>query len=296
MVSYGISCVILPSLIGIVKVMKVITHYDLFAGIGGFSLALERVFYDREIRHVFVERDDFCRAVLQKHWPDGEYYEDIRDFNSDSSSEGLQRGKQKTERYDRQLDSEYGNKNQIFLTGGFPCQPFSGAGKRRGTEDDRYLWPEMLRSIQAIKPDWIIAENVAGLLSINGGLVFEQVCLDLENQGYEVQPFIIPACAKNAPHRRDRVWIVANSKELYCNGSNNNSKHLSSNQKQKFRDSNWTEFTWNTDWYEVATKFCRVGDGLPKRLDRTPRLKALGNAIVPQIAEEIFKGIKEVIG
>lgn len=288
MVSCEISCVILPSLIGIVKVMKVITHYDLFAGIGGFSLALERVFYDREIRHVFVERDDFCRAVLQKHWPDGEYYEDIRDFNSDSSSEGLQRGKQKTERYDRQLDSEYGNKNQIFLTGGFPCQPFSGAGKRRGTEDDRYLWPEMLRSIQAIKPDWIIAENVAGLLSIDGGLVFEQVCLDLENQGYEVQPFIIPACAKNAPHRRDRVWIIANTI----------GDRLQKTQP-KFKATGIARADscdWDTDWYEIATKFCRVGNGLPKRLDRTPRLKALGNAIVPQIAEEIFKGIKEVIG
>lgn len=264
-----------------------ITHYDLFAGIGGFSLALERVFYDREIRHIFIERDDFCRAVLQKHWPDGEYYEDIRDFNTDTDCEGLQRGKQKTERHDRQLDTEHGNKNQIFLTGGFPCQPFSGAGKRKGTEDDRFLWPEMLRSIQFIKPDWIIAENVSGLLSINGGLVFEQVCLDLENQGYEVQSFIIPACAKNAPHRRDRIWIIANSigdrlqktrPEFEATGI----------ARADFCD-------WNTNWYEIATKFCRVDDGLPKRLDRTLRLKALGNAIVPQIAEEIFKGIKNYV-
>lgn len=244
--------------------MSSITHYDLFAGIGGFSLALERVFYDREIRHIFIERDDFCRAVLQKHWPDGEYYEDIREFNRD---------------YEARVRD-----GAVILTGGFPCQPFSGAGKRKGTEDDRFLWPEMLRSIQFIKPDWIIAENVSGLLSINGGLVFEQVCLDLENQGYEVQSFIIPACAKNAPHRRDRIWIIANT---------------IGDRLQKTRPEFETtgiaraDFCdWNTNWLEVATKFCRVDDGLPKRLDRTLRLKALGNAIVPQIAEEIFKGIK----
>src|SRR4029077_4695613 len=92
---------------------------------------------------------------------------------------------------------------------GFPCQPFSAAGKRRGTEDDRHLWPEMFRIIQTFKPTWIVAENVRGLATWNNGLVLEQVCTDLEGQGYEVQPFIIPAVAVNAPHRRDRIWFVA---------------------------------------------------------------------------------------
>ena len=91
------------------------------------------------------------------------------------------------------------------------------AGKRKGTEDERYLWGEMLRAVQEIKPKFVIAENVFGITNIDGGLVFEQVCLDLETEGYEVQPFIIPACAKNAPHRRDRCWFIAsNSEHLRC--------------------------------------------------------------------------------
>jgi DNA (cytosine-5)-methyltransferase 1 len=102
---------------------------------------------------------------------------------------------------------KYANKIDI-LTGGFPCQPFSLAGKRKGQDDERYLWGEMLRAIQEIKPRFVIAENVFGITNIDGGLVFEQVCVDLETAGYEVQPFVIPACSKNAPHRRDRCWFI----------------------------------------------------------------------------------------
>jgi len=273
-----------------------IRHYDLFAGIGGFSLALERAFYDREIRHTFIEKDDFCRAVLQKHWPDGEYYEDIREFNA---------GYREQPRTD-----------ETFLTGVFPCQPFSVAGKRKGTEDDRYLWPEMFRAIQLTKPDWIIAENVGGFISFNGGLVLEQVYLDLEAENYEVQSFIIPAVAVNAPHRRDRIWIVAHRKgerpqeyELRqrpaTTEDNSNATNTQSERGLLFTEQQATgqcagfnrkggneRSDWDTNWLEVATKFCRVDDGIPKRLDRNPRLKALGNAIVPQVAEEIFKAIR----
>ena len=248
-----------------------IRHYDLFAGIGGFSLALERAFYDREIRRTFIERDDFCRAVLQKHWPDGEYYEDIREFNA---------GYREQSRAD-----------ETFLTGGFPCQPFSVAGKRKGTEDDRYLWPEMFRAIQITKPDWIIAENVGGFVSFNGGLALEQVYLDLEAENYEVQSFIIPAVAVNAPHRRDRIWIVANRKGEFESRLPIRETKENSWLRKSDKDENGTT-SWNTNWLEIATEFCRVADGIPKRLDRNPRLKALGNAIVPQVAEEIFKAIR----
>jgi DNA (cytosine-5)-methyltransferase 1 len=134
---------------------------------------------------------EFPRKVLDYHFPNADSHIDIckTDF------------------------TKYANTIDI-LTGGFPCQPFSLAGKRKGTDDERYLWGEMLRAIQEIKPRFVIAENVFGITNIDGGLVFQQVCLDLENEGYEVQPFIIPACAKNAPHRRDRCWFIATNTNI----------------------------------------------------------------------------------
>lgn len=164
-----------------------------------------------------------------------------------------------------------------LLTGGFPCQPFSQAGRRRGTADDRYLWPEMLRVIQLTKPTWIIGENVGGFVTWNEGMVLEQVCLDLESENYEVQTFVIPAVSVNAPHRRDRVWIVANKP----------GKGLERGNRTSF--SGCSETGWDQNWIEVATRLCRVDDGIPRRVDR---LKALGNSIVPQVAEEIMKAIK----
>ena len=197
-------------------------HLDLFSGIGGFAYAVDQVFDD--VEHIFCEIDPFCQQVLKKHWKGSVIYGDIRELTADTDRNGLQEpgAKIKTSG-DRQFSETIANttnpgierprerENKVFLlTGGFPCQPFSCAGKRKGTNDDRHLWPAMFRVIQLTKPTWIIAENVRGLLTINGGLVFEQVCLDLEGEGYEVQPFIIPAVAVNAPHRRDRVWVVAN--------------------------------------------------------------------------------------
>lgn len=128
----------------------------------------------------------FCRKVLKYHFPNAEQYEDIRttDFTV----------------WKDRID---------VLTGGFPCQPFSLAGKRRGTEDDRYLWPAMLDVIRTVRPRWVVGENVYGIVNWSEGLVFEQVCADLEAAGYEVQPYIIPACGVGAPHRRDRCWFVA---------------------------------------------------------------------------------------
>lgn len=216
-----------------------------------------------------------------------------------------------------------------------------------GTADERHLWPEMLRVIRLSQPQWIVAENVRGLLTWNNGLVFEQVCTDLEASGYEVQPFIIPAVAVNAPHRRDRIWFIANrpsnrrsgrgaqaeaeegyaeepeprgqlpsrpegrdsdaphSKSRYDRG---NARELSQTHEQqtKERQEKWpTEYSspsWSSDWIEVAAELCSVDDGLPVTLDgfelsksrhRKEQLKAYGNAIVPQVAIEIMKGIDE---
>jgi DNA (cytosine-5)-methyltransferase 1 len=158
-------------------------HGSLFSGIGGFDLAAEWMGWENVFHCEWME---FPRKVLDYYFPNADSHIDIckTDFK----------------KYEGTID---------IITGGFPCQPFSMAGKRKGTDDERYLWGEMLRAIQEIKPTYVIAENVFGITNIDGGMVFEQVCLDLENEGYEVQPFIIPAAAKNAPHRRDRVWFIA---------------------------------------------------------------------------------------
>ncbi len=167
--------------------MKVI---DLFSGIGGFSLGLESTGGFETLQ--FVENNKWCQKVLAKNFPNVPITGDIRNYE--------------------------GQEQADVVVGGFPCQPFSVAGKRKGTEDDRHLWPEMLRVIKASKPRWVIGENVRNLTSIQQGMVFEQVCTDLENEGYEVQSFIIPASAVNAPHQRYRVWIVAYSDSKLCRG------------------------------------------------------------------------------
>jgi DNA (cytosine-5)-methyltransferase 1 len=271
-------------------------HLDLFSGIGGFALALDQVV---DATHVFCDNDKFCQEVLKKNFPNTKIYDDIKQITNESAD---------------------------IITGGFPCQPFSQAGKRRGTADDRYLWPEMFRVIQLAKPTWVLAENVGGLLTWDEGMVLEQVCTDLEAEGYEVQPFIIPAVAKNAPHRRDRVWIIGYSQhngldgsqdtEGSFKGSNSNTKRQDTFQQltgsdisrdyatdtnseglQRFNETKngggqpevrTGRRDWNDDWLEVAAELCRVDDGLPNRVDR---IKALGNAIVPQVAEEIMRGM-----
>jgi DNA (cytosine-5)-methyltransferase 1 len=158
-------------------------HGSLFSGIGGFDLAAEWMGWENVFH---CEWNPFGQKVLHYYWPEAEQFTDITksDF------------------------TKYANKIDI-LTGGFPCQPYSSAGKRLGKEDERHLWPEMLRAIWEIQPTWIVGENVFGLVNWNGGMVFDEVQADLEAQGYEVQPYVLPAAAVNAPHRRDRVWFVA---------------------------------------------------------------------------------------
>jgi len=164
-------------------------HGSLFSGIGGFDLAAEWMGW----QNVFhCEWNPFGQKVLKYHFPKAISYADITktDFN-------VHRGR---------ID---------IITGGFPCQPYSSAGLRRGKEDDRHLWPEMLRCIREVQPKWVVGENVLGLVNWSGGLVFHEVQADLEAEGYEVQPYVLPAASVNAPHRRDRVWFVAHSNK--CN-------------------------------------------------------------------------------
>jgi DNA (cytosine-5)-methyltransferase 1 len=300
------------------------THLDLFSGIGGFALAAKWAGYETV---QFVEIEQFPCKVLKKHWPNVPIHNDIKTFDG----------------------TKYNGTIEL-LTGGFPCQPYSVAGKRLGKEDDRALWPEMLRIISEVRPNWVIAENVAGILSMG----IKHYVTDLENEGYSVQSFIIPACATGAPHRRDRIWIVAcNTKKpiskrdgrgsdgdsgrmqwsLQIEGSgcltsdngisqsmelpwcieecrdgigNSNSDDSNTIVKglqrcepreplrlfgQCDRSGSYEKPNWTEKWFEAATRLCRIHDGIPRGLDRTKRLKALGNAIVPQVAYEIIKAI-----
>jgi DNA (cytosine-5)-methyltransferase 1 len=158
-------------------------HGSLFSGIGGFDLAAEWMGWE----NVFsCEINPFGRKILEYYWSNAKHYEDIKTTDFTIHRGGID-----------------------ILTGGFPCQPFSQAGKRKGTEDDRHLWPEMLRAIKEIKPTWVVGENVYGIVNWNRGLVFDQVQTDLENEGYEIQPVILPAGSIEAPHKRERVWFIA---------------------------------------------------------------------------------------
>lgn len=164
--------------------MKKLRVLDLFSGIGGFSLGLERTGGFETV--AFCEIEEFPRKVLAKHWPEVPQYEDVRTLR------GEQVGP---------VD---------IICGGYPCQPFSTAGKRRGEEDDRHLWPEFSRLVDELRPAWVIGENVAGHISMG----LDDVLSDLEGKGYACRPFVIPACAKGAHHRRDRTWVIAHSSDI----------------------------------------------------------------------------------
>ena len=194
---------------------------DLFSGIGGFSLAASWVWGDELEIACFCEQDKFCQRVLRKHWPSVPIVEDVNDLErivAYAERERCFTSKPITGNISsiigEPISENSGRKKEVdLLTGGFPCQPASCAGKRKGTEDSRWLWPQTLAVIRAIEPEWCLLENVPGLLTIESGLLFETVCTDLEDAGYEVQPLIIPAAGVGAPHRRDRVWIIAYSQQ-----------------------------------------------------------------------------------
>lgn len=296
--------------------MGKIKHISLFNGIGGFQLAAHWAGWEN-IAH--CEIDEWCNKVVAQHFPESKCYTDIKQFNA----------------------KEYANRIDV-ISGGFPCQPFSLAGKQRGKEDDRYLWPEMLRIIRDVKPKIVIGENVAGIVE----LALDTVLSDLEGEGYKTEAFIIPACAINAPHRRDRVWIIAytdnwwngwgqqqpesqqekiesneNANSLRCNGEEWESKsevrgfgefgtgnneriysepittNTESTRQQMCENGQGEEqlrggFTRDL-WQEWTTEppICGMDNGIPNRVDR---IKALGNAIVPQVAFEIMQSLNQI--
>lgn len=258
--------------------MKVL---DLFSGIGGFSLGLERAGMQTV---AFCEIEPFCQRVLQKHWPDTPIINDVKNINATELK-------------------KYGIESIDLICGGFPCQPFSVAGKKKGKQDDRDLWPEMFRIIKELQPRWIIGENVANFVNME----FTRTKIDLESEGYSVQPFIIPACAVEAPHQRNRIWIVAHNnsqrtevsskrqqstKQMFGSSSakralaNAESLHAQGQlQRQRQGES------WGSCWREVEPAICRSDDEVSNRVDR---LKSLGNAVVPEIPEIIGRFILEI--
>ena len=186
------------------------THGSLFSGIGGFDLAAQWMGWENVFH---VERDEFCRQVLNHHFPESQSFDDVKTFDATPFRGRLS-----------------------VLSGGFPCQPFSAAGKRAGTSDDRYLWPEMFRIIREARPTYVVAENVRGLLSWNEGLVLDTVCADLEGEGYEVQTFVLPASAVNAPHQRYRCWIVA-----YANNTGDRTSRSRTDKNRQKEVKRWEE-------------------------------------------------------
>jgi DNA (cytosine-5)-methyltransferase 1 len=275
---------------------------DLFSGIGGFSLGLESTGFFKTI--AFVEKDRFCQKVLQKNFPGVPIEDEIRNVRG--------------EKYKADV-----------VTGGFPCQPFSVAGKRKGTDDDRYLWDEMLRVITEVKARWIVGENVAGIINIENGKVLQQIQKDLESEGFQVQCLVIPASGVGAWHQRKRVWIIANSdnngshrpkrnatiksgnepKDRLSIGNDKdvpNSKSWAGNvihSDKEFGKAQTQEISGNGNslseqaqsetWWQIESKLRGIPDGICTGLDkdRANRIKSLGNAIVPQIAFEIGRAI-----
>jgi len=239
-----------------------LTHLSLFSGIGGIDLAAEWAGFKTIC---FVEIEPFCQKVLSKHWPNTPIKGDICEFDGTKYQDSI-----------------------TLITGGFPCQPFSVAGSQRGEADDRNLWTEMFRVIQEVRPTWVIGENVTGFIRLG----LDTALFDLENEGYSCQPFIIPACAVNAWHRRDRVWIVAYSKstrQLRAKQLEDNSGCQRGGQESDDFDSQ-NKIQSGQRWWSVEPDVGRVGHGIPSRMDR---LRALGNAVVPQQVYPIVKAIAD---
>ena len=304
-----------------------LSHLDLFSGIGGFSLGLESAGLVETV--AFCDFDDYCQKVLKKNFPGVPIYNDVKELNYD---------KLKTDGIDK-ID---------IITGGYPCQPFSVAGHQKGEQDPRHVWPEMFRLIQELRPSWVIGENVAGHIKLGLDTVLE----NLESEGYSARTFSISASSIGANHKRERIWIVANSDEMqrqFLRGQESeqtqttferssersgasspmaNSESIGSHgrkdrehieqrnterkargessyvsytdyerleglwEKHKLREGKREEqISWN-GWWEIEPDVGRVAHGVPKSMDR---LKCLGNSVVPRIPYLIGLAIKETI-
>jgi DNA (cytosine-5)-methyltransferase 1 len=233
-----------------------LTHLDLFSGIGGFAIAAKRAGFQTI---GFSEIEQYACKILKKHWPDVQNYGDIRNVR---------------------------NVRAYLVTGGFPCQPFSYSGKRRGKEDDRHLWPEMLRVISESRPRWVLGENVPGIINLE----LDNLLSDLEAINYSAWPIVIPACALDARHRRDRVWIVAH--DMRCISSSEQKRECAMlGRTQNALADGEAQFMagppakQGVRWPSESI-LDRVAHGLP---NLPHRMKALGNSIVPQVAETLMR-------
>ena len=226
-------------------------HLDLFSGIGGFALGLQKVGFETV---AFCDIEKYCQHLLKQKWNGIKIYSDVREITKEKfKADGIE--------------------SPEIITGGFPCQPFSVAGSRKGTDDNRHLWPEMFRIIKEFKPRWIIGENVRGIVSIQDGLVFETVCTDLESEGYEVQTFNIPAVGVGAPHKRERIWIVANSRcSIRGKQSSRNSESIGSRTfKKTERSTDTSKITGSSERAETMadTESKRTGENNERLRSRT---------------------------
>jgi len=249
--------------------MRELTHFSLFTGVGGVDLAAEWAGFETVGQCEFA---DYPTKVLEKHWPNVPRWRDIRDVTTES------------------IEQKIGLRAIDLVSGGFPCQPFSVNGKREGENDDRFLWPEMLRVISIIKPTWVIGENVAGIIS----MALDEVCVNLEEQGFQVQPIVFPACAVGAIHRRDRCFFIAYSPDNRRSNPKYAESRSNTNRGQK--ESQAIEGSLACDQRKFreqirTTEFIRTSNGIPNRVDR---IKCLGNAVVPQQVYPILKAIAEI--
>ena len=243
--------------------MRELTHLSLFSGIGGLDLAAEAAGF-RTVGQ--CEAAEFQTAILERHWTNIPRWKDIREL----TGAGF---------YERT-----GRRTVDVVSGGFPCQPFSVAGNRRGKADDRYLWPEMLRVIRELRPTWVVGENVAGIVR----MALDTVLADLESEDYSCRAFVFPAAAVGAPHRRDRVAICAYTDR---NGRTADEHHgeseglpVSDHAALSVRGG----VLWNPE-----CGLDRVVDGVPGKLDKA-RVQSLGNAVVPAQFYPIFKAIADI--